>query len=173
MKHIFNIVLLLVCISSFSQEKNSFLVGKWKIISIETHLMSYNTITDSLSYSKEFEKLIPGIISKYKDKYKNMDSFNEYNKKQNSNNFFVFKEDGVYLRITDNKSTTEGKYNIIPSKQIIKFSFKSSRDKIEKNSMKYSVQDENLYLTLTFDDIKGKKIKPTNFILKKKQLIKD
>ena len=38
--------------------------------------------------------------------------------------------------------------------------------------MKYSVKDDNLYLTLTFDDRKGKKTRPTNFILNK-QLIKD
>src|SRR5690606_40955393 len=74
--------------------------------------------------------------------------------------------------ITNNKITIDGNYHIVPSEQIIKFSFKSSRNKIEKSSMKYSVKDDNLYLTLTFDDRKGKKIRPTNFILKK-QLIEN
>ncbi|MFD0836705.1 hypothetical protein ACFQ0I_13080 [Mariniflexile aquimaris] len=172
MKHIFKIFFLFIYISSFSQEKNSFLVGKWKMISIETHLLSYNTITDSLSYSEDFKKMIPEFLKKYKDKYKDIDAINEYHKKQNSNNYFVFNEDGSYLRITNNKITIDGKYKVKPSKQIIEISFKSSRNKIEKSSMKYSVKDDNLYLTLTFDDRKGKKIRPTNFILNK-QLIKD
>lgn len=170
MKNILNLALFLVCIASFSQEKDSFFVGKWKIISIETAIMSYNSTTDSLSYSNEFKELIPGILKKYN--YEDMESFNQYNKEQNSNNFFVFKEDGGYQRITNNKITIDGNYHIVPSEQIIKFSFKSSRNKIEKSSMKYSVKDDNLYLTLTFDDRKGKKIRPTNFILKK-QLIEN
>ena len=166
MKHLFNLVLLFVSISSFSQEKNS-LVGKWKMINIETHLISYNTITYSLSYSKEFKKMIPEFLRKHQDKYKNIDALNEYLKKQNSNNYFVFKEDGGYLRITDNKIAIEGKYKVVPSKQKIKIRFKSSRNRIEKGSMTYSVNDDKLYLTLKFDDINGKKIRPTHFVLEK------
>lgn len=171
-KYIFKIFFLFIYISSFSQEKNSFLVGKWKMISIETHLLSYNAITDSLSYSEDFKKMIPELLRKYKDKYKDIDAINAYHKKQNSNNYFFFKEDGSYIRIINNKIRIEGKYKVKPSKQIIEIRFKSSRNKIEKSEMKYSVKDDYLYLTLTFDDRNGKKTRPTNFILNK-HLMKD
>lgn len=105
--------------------------------------------------------MIPGLIKDYG--YENLKSFNQNTKKENSNNIFVFKENGTYLRITNGNITLNGEYKIKPSKQIIVFKYKNKLNRTSRQFMKYSVHDNNLHLTLSFENF----LRPTHFFLKK------
>jgi hypothetical protein len=51
MKRILILIVLLIYNSFiFSQEKDSLLIGEWKVISTETHNYFYDSTTDSLFY---------------------------------------------------------------------------------------------------------------------------
>ena len=82
----------------------------------------------TLNYKGKVIGVIPEFLKKYKDKYKDIDAINEYHKKQNSNNYFVFNEDGSYLRL---KTITLG-YNIPVSKSAFK-------------SLRLALSGQNLY----------------------------
>lgn len=167
MKKTLTIIVFLVYSSIlFSQEKDSLIVGEWKVISIDTQNYYYNTLTDSFSWSKEFEKMLPKLIKDFG--YKNSEEFIESTKKKIINDKFIFKKDGVYLRKLNTKTLREGNYNINSSEKIIYF---IDKDKSE-HSMKYSIKKGLLYLTFGSKKsvkIKSKtiKVKPTKFVLQK------
>ncbi|MES2575315.1 MAG: hypothetical protein V4572_10255 [Bacteroidota bacterium] len=152
----------------FSQEKDSLLVGEWKVICIETHNYYYNSITDSLSYSKEFKKMLPDLIKSNSFGFKNIEDFNEQAKKEISNDKFIFEENEVYLRKKDDKIISEANYKIDTSKKTILFKDKNKPE----YTMEYSIEKEFLHLTRNYKGgIKTKSktiyLKPTIFILKR------
>lgn len=150
----------------FSQEKDSLIVGEWKVICIETQNYYYNSLTDSFSWSKDYEKMLPKLIKDFG--YKNSEELSESTKKQTTNDTFVFEENGVYLRKSNIQILRKGNYTINSSKKIIYF---KDKDKPEY-SMKYSTKKGLLHLTSGYTksvQLKSKtiKLKPTKFILQK------
>ncbi len=118
----------------FSQEKDSLIVGEWKVISIETQNYYYNSLTDSFSWSKEYEKILPKLIKDFG--YKNSEEFVESAKKKTTSDKFIFQKDGIYLRKSNTETLRKGDYVINSSEKIIYF---KDKDKSEY-SMKYFIK---------------------------------
>ncbi|MDQ5930144.1 MAG: hypothetical protein QG594_1931 [Bacteroidota bacterium] len=162
------IVFLIFNTLMFSQEKDSLLiVGKWKVVSIETHNYKYNSLTDSFSWSEDFEKILPKLI---KDTiFKNAEEAIEDTKKKTLGDTFIFQNDGVYFRKQGNQTLRKGIYNIDFSEKIIHF---KDKDKPEY-SMEYFFNEGFLYLNIKFGTVKINSkpptLKPTKFILKRTQ----
>lgn len=145
MKKILTLILFLACNAiMFSQEKDSLLVGEWKVIYIQTHNMYYNALTDSLTYTKEYTKLTPRLIKDFN--YKNIKGLKEQSKKKLSNDQFVFEDNGIYLRKKEDKVLREGNYTVNNSKKTISF---KDKDK-PSYSMKYSIKKGLLCLKINF-----------------------
>ncbi|HEY6143662.1 MAG TPA: hypothetical protein VIV55_09650 [Flavobacterium sp.] len=158
-KNLILIVFLACSTIMLSQEKDSLVIGEWKVISIDTENYYYDSTTDSFSWSKGFEKMLPKLIKDYG--YKNSEEFAESTKKAMICDKFIFEENGVYLRKCNAQILREGNYSIKSSKKIIYFKDKEKPE----YSMKYSIKKGLLYLTIILND--SAKLKPTKFILQK------
>lgn len=143
----------------FSQEKDSLIVGEWKVICIKTQNYYYNSLTDSFSWSKEYKKMLPKLMKDFG--YNDSEEFSESTKKKTTSDKFIFEENGVYLRKCNIQILRKGNYNINSSEKTIYF---KDKDKPEY-SMKYSIKKGLLYLTIIFNG--NSKLKPTKFILQK------
>ena len=155
------IIIVFLAYSSilFSQEKDSLIVGEWKVISIETQNYYYNSLTDSFSWSKEYKKMLPKLMKDFG--YNDSEEFVESTKKKTTSDKFIFQKDGIYLRKCNTQILREGNYSIKSSEKIIDF---KDKDKPEY-SMKYSIKKGLLYLTIIFNG--NSKLKPTKFVLQK------
>jgi hypothetical protein len=150
----------------FSQEKDSLIVGEWNVISIENQNYNYNSLTDSFSWSKEYEKMLPQLIKDFG--YKNSEEFVEYTKKKTTTDKFVFEKNGIYYRKSDTRILREGNFNINSSEKIIYFKDKD----LPEYSMEYSIKKGFLHLTIVRKKnlqigSKTIKLKPTKSILQK------
>ena len=160
MKKIYTLILFLTCTTLlFSQEKDSLLVGEWKVICMETENYYYNSVNESFHWSKDYEtKILPKQIKDYGG---NAEEFVASTKGRTLCDRFVFQEDGIYLRKCNTQILRKGNYNINSSEKTIYF---KDKDKPEY-SMKYSIKKGLLYLTIIFNG--NSKLKPTKFILQK------
>ncbi|RVT78471.1 hypothetical protein EOD40_04340 [Flavobacterium sufflavum] len=166
MKRFLIIVFLAYSSLIFSQEKDTLIIGKWKVISIETHNYYYNSETDSLSYFKEYKKMLPDLIKSFG--YKNLAEFEQGTKKEFANDKFIFKDNNVYLRKKGDKILREGNYTANKSEKTISFKDKDKPEHI----MEYFIEKGLLHLTMNFKQkIKTKSssinLRPTKLILQK------
>lgn len=164
MKRILLIVVLAYHSLCFSQEKDSLLIGEWKVISTETHNYFYDSTTDSLSYFKEYKKMLPDLIKSFG--YKNLAEFEQETKKEFANDKFIFKDNNVFLRKKGDKTLREGNYTVNTSEKTISFKDKSDY------KMEYFIEKGILHLTMNFkQNIKAKSssinLRPTKLVLQK------
>lgn len=165
MKRIITLIAFLTYSSLiFSQEKDTLIIGEWKVICIETHNYYYNSETDSLSYFKEYKKMLPDLMKSFG--YKNLAEFEQGTKKEVANDKFIFKDNNVFLRKKGDKILREGSYAINTSEKTISFKDKSDY------KMEYFIEKGILHLTMNFkQNIKTKSssinLRPTKLILQK------
>lgn len=170
MKKILTLIVFLIYNTMlFSQEKDSFLVGEWKIICIQTHNYYYNSVNDSLFYFKEFKKTIPDILKSEIFKFKDLADFNENTKKESVNFKFIFEKNQTYIKTKEDKIISKGKYTI---DSLTKKIYLGGKEK-PRHIMEYYIDNELLYLT--FNDYEsgikvGNKtiyLRPTKYTLKR------
>ncbi len=170
MKKTLTLIVFLVCNTLiFSQEKNSFLVGEWKIICIQTHNYYYNSVNDSLFYFKEFKETIPEILKSEVFKFKDLADFNKNTKEESIHFKFIFEKNQTYVKKKEDKIISKGKYTI---DSLAKKIYLGGKEK-PRHIMEYYIENELLYLTfndykdgITIDS-KTIYLRPTKYILKR------
>ncbi len=149
MKRILSFLLLINFAFSCAQNEQVNLVGKWKIVSVDSGDFYLNTTTDSTSISKEFKEVFNDSLE--------LDNVINVAKMTYNNNVMEFNESGTYTQKINSELSMNGTYELKPSIGIINVLLK---DKVNWE-MDYKLIDNQLHLTTT---LYGKKSK---FVLDK------
>ena len=149
MKRILTLLLLINLTVSCTQNEQANVIGKWKIVSVDSGDFYLNTKTDSISISKEFKKVFNDSLELY----------NVINvaKMTYNDNIMEFNESGIYTQKIDSKLSMNGTYELKPSIGKINVLLK---DKVNWE-MDYELIENQLHLTTT---LYGKK---SEFVLDK------
>lgn len=140
MKRLFFLLLFFVNIFiSLGQNNKHFLIGEWKVISINTNHFYFNTKTDSIYFSKKFKKIFPDSLE--------FNNVIRIAKSTYSNNKHIFTEEGRYYNKTDS-SNLQGTYNISLQEKRININLKNQTF----YSMKYKITNDILYLKISLND---------------------
>lgn len=142
------ILITVLILSSFLfsciQEKNISLIGKWKIISIDSGDFYINTKTDSIFISKKTKTI-------FKDSLE-LNNMINIAKKTYTDNTIDFNINGNYLQKNESVVSMSGTYKINTLDKKISV---TTKDDINFE-MDYRVSDSILYLTMHFYDEKSK-----------------
>jgi len=112
MKQFFTFLFLFTCIHlSRAQNDKSLFIGEWKVISIETNDIYYNSKTDSIKVSKEFKKIFSDSLK--------LDNVLKVTKMTYSDNIYSFREDNTYSQNAKSNPEIKGTYLIKPEKNLI------------------------------------------------------
>ncbi|MGB5462588.1 MAG: hypothetical protein WBM92_04420, partial [Aureibaculum sp.] len=134
---------------SCAQNEQDEIVGKWKIVSVNSGDFYLNTKTDSITISKEFKKVFNDSLA--------LDNVINVAKMTYNNNVMEFNDSGVFNQMIDNELKMYGTYEIKPSIEKINVLLK---DKVNWE-MDYELVENQLHLTTT---LYGKK---SEFILER------
>ena len=149
MKRILTLLILINLTVSCTQNEQTNVIGKWKIVSVDSGDFYLNTKTDSLSISKEFKKVFNDSLE--------LDNVINVAKMTYNNNIMEFNESGIYTQKIDSKLSMNGAYELKPSIGKINVLLK---DKVNWE-MEYELIENQLHLTTT---LYGKK---SEFVLDK------
>ena len=160
MKKTLLIIILIFSQLIIAQEKKS-IVGEWKVVSVDNGEVYLNAKTDSVSTSKEFDKIHNNKVSR-QDGIAEIRAFSSHNE-------FIFTENKdfkLYLDYRRNENTLRlsGTYEIIDQKNMTL--------KVEgrtKRLMNKTAEFEfiNNQLIFKFEYIASRKNKPTIYVLEK------
>ncbi|WP_147427030.1 hypothetical protein [Lacinutrix venerupis] len=134
---------------SCAQNEQDKIIGKWKIVSVDSGDFYLNTKTDSISISKEFKKVFNDSLA--------LDNVINVAKMTYNNNVMEFDDSGVFNQMIDNELKMYGTYEIKPSIEKINVLLK---DKVNWET-DYELVENQLHLTTT---LYGKK---SEFVLER------
>jgi hypothetical protein len=137
MKSILTLLFLISLTISCGQNEQEKIIGKWKIVSVNSGDFYLNTKTDSISISKEFKKAFNDSLA--------LDNVINVAKMTYKNNVMDFNDSGVFNQMIDNELKMYGTYEIKPSIEKINVLLKD-----EVNwEMDYELVENQLKLTTT------------------------
>lgn len=149
MKRILTLLFLISLTVSCAQNEKDKIIGKWKIVSVDSGDFYLNTKTDSISISKEFKKVFNDSLP--------LDNVINVAKMTYKNNVMEFDDSGVFNQMINNELKMYGTYEIKPSIEKINVLLK---DKVNWE-MDYELVENQLHLTTT---LYGKK---SEFVLER------
>ncbi|RLJ62412.1 hypothetical protein CLV86_2017 [Lacinutrix venerupis] len=149
MKRILTLLFLISLTVSCAQNEQDKIIGKWKIVSVDSGDFYLNTKTDSISISKEFKKVFNDSLA--------LDNVINVAKMTYNNNVMEFDDSGVFNQMIDNELKMYGTYEIKPSIEKINVLLK---DKVNWET-DYELVENQLHLTTT---LYGKK---SEFVLER------
>ena len=149
MKRILTLLFLISLTISCAQNEQDKIVGKWKIVSVNSGDFYLNTKTDSISISKEFKKVFDDSLA--------LDNVINFAKMTYNNNVMEFNDSGVFNQMIDNELKMYGTYEIKASIEKINVLLK---DKVNWE-MDYELFENQLHLNTT---LYGKK---SEFVLER------
>ena len=138
MKKQFVILFIVITLNLFSQENKS-IIGKWKVIIVESEDFYLKTTNDSIS-----------LTEKYKEFHSNKIEIENYIKMVKLaylKNIFIFDKDGNFNQTSD-LATFKSKYKIIENENLIEVKDTGLNGENVKFEMPYRIENEYLYITL-------------------------
>src|ERR1700752_3531609 len=125
-------------------QRDSSIVGVWKIISIYKDGIYYNFKKDSLSLSKE-------------NKIKYADKSEEQKLITGLKTFFPttrfhFEHSGIFKQTMDGNLMFDGTYRNMPSQKTIEIITKNSLNENVAEKVKYIIKNDLLYLSMEWED---------------------
>ena len=144
MKNVIALLYLSLLFSVTNGQDTSSIIGIWKIVSVSHEGIYFNLKNDSISLSKEKQKLYPNI-SKQKTLGENI-------KMTYINTQFHFNKNGIFNQTIDTSSIFDGFYQDFPLLGQIELTTKNSLNHNVTDTLKYAIKGDLLYLSFKWDD---------------------
>jgi hypothetical protein len=144
MKNLIALLYLSLLFSVTNGQDTSSIIGIWKIVSVYHEGIYFNLKKDSISLSKEKQKLYPNI-SDQKTIGRNI-------KMTFFNTQFHFKKNGIFNQTIDTSSVVDGLYQDFPLQGLIELTTKNSLNQNVTDKIKYVLKGGLLYLSFKWDD---------------------
>lgn len=140
---VFIIVSVLFALQSYAQ-RDSSLLGSWKVIALSNEEIYYDLTKDSLFVSKAIEKEIGSIEEKKRFKESLFSVFNGVD--------FHFETNGLFKQTLKGKLVFDGIYQILPQQRILEFKTKNEEGELITSKIAFEIKNNRLYLFIKSDE---------------------